>query len=267
MSSVSSTHAIRPIDQIRSLLLIIALAALAKYSAGVLGRWWLGGTTAPVSPVLCAVILGLAWRNVSGMRSATEFGLQRVTRILLPFGIALVGLRLTLSSASQVSALAIPIVLACIATAFLVSTALGRWLGVATPLRYLVAVGTAVCGCTAVVATAPAVRAKPEETALALTYVVLIGCAGMIFYPWLANAWIAQGDAAGVFLGTAIHDTSQVMGAALIYSQEFQDANVVAAASLTKLLRNLSLLALVPLCALAAHTENPQGNRRPLKEA
>jgi uncharacterized membrane protein YadS len=54
---------------------------------------------------------------------------------------------------------------------------------------------------------------------------------------------------AGVFLGTAIHDTSQVIGSALIYSQQAGAPEALSAASVAKLLRNLSIVVLIPAAA------------------
>jgi uncharacterized membrane protein YadS len=54
---------------------------------------------------------------------------------------------------------------------------------------------------------------------------------------------------AGVFLGTAIHDTSQVIGSALMYSQQAGQPEALAAASVAKLLRNLSIAVLIPVAA------------------
>ena len=89
-------------------------------------------------------------------------------------------------------------------------------MGVPRRLGTLLAVGTAVCGCTAVVALSPVIRARNVETAYAVTCVVLFGCIGMLFYPWLAAALFGASPVhAGVFLGTSIHDTSQVVGSAL----------------------------------------------------
>lgn len=79
---------------------------------------------------------------------------------------------------------------------------------------------------------------------------VLVGSLGMLFYPWLADV-LLRGEVlpAGVFLGSTIHDTSQVIGASLIYAQQFGAPDVVGFASATKLFRNLSMLILVPLIA------------------
>lgn len=234
------------------ILLALALALAASLAAHYLGDLRSGDSPLFLSPVFCAVILGMAWRNCVGVSAGVNEGVQWITQTLLRVGIALVGLRLTLHGLTTLGLLAIPVVIGCILTALGASYVLGRWLKIASPLRSLIAVGTAVCGCTAVVAVSPAVRAKPEETGLALTCVVLFGSLGMLVYPWLAHALFSgEGQAAGIFLGTSIHDTSQVIGASLIYTQQFGAPETVATAGFTKLLRNLSLLVLVPvLCTL-----------------
>jgi len=205
----------------------------------------------PVSPVLCAVLLGVLWRNTIGLGAGFLPGLQWITNNLLRLGIALVGLRLSLSGLASTAGMAIPVVVACISVAIGASYVVGRMLGLSKPLQLLLAAGTSVCGCTAICAMTPVVRARAVESGLAVTCVVVIGCTGMLLYPWLAHATFGDAsNAAAVFLGTSIHDTSQVMGASLIYAQQFNAGDTVAVAGFTKLLRNLSLLILVPLFAM-----------------
>jgi uncharacterized integral membrane protein (TIGR00698 family) len=171
-------------------------------------------------------------------------------RGLLRTGIALVGLRLTLSGATAIAASALPIAVTCICVALLGAAAICRLFGVPPRLAVLLAVGTAVCGCTAVIAVAPAIRARNDETAFAITCVVLFGCVAMLTYPSLAAVFFSAAPLyAGVFLGTAIHDTTQVIGAGLIYSQQHAAPAALAAASVAKLLRNLSIVLLVPAAA------------------
>jgi len=124
-------------------------------------------------------------------------------------------------------------------------------------MRDLIAVGAAVCGCTAVIATGAAIRARASEISLAVSCVVLFGSIGMLSYPWLAHALFNSHDASiGDFLGTSIHDTSQVIGAALIYADQFGAPDVVANAAVTKLLRNTSLLVIVPVLAWQARKQS-----------
>jgi uncharacterized membrane protein YadS len=199
---------------------------------------------------MCAVVLGMGWRNAVGVPGWAIRGLDWAMHRLLRVGIALVGLRLTLAGATAIAATALPVALSCLTVALLAGTAIARLLSVPRRLGLLLAIGTAVCGCTAVVAMSPVIRARHAETAFAVTCVVLFGCIAMLFYPWVAGHFFAASPLhAGIFLGTAIHDTSQVIGAALIYSQQANAPAALAAASVAKLLRNLSIAVLIPVAA------------------
>jgi uncharacterized integral membrane protein (TIGR00698 family) len=228
----------------------IVLALIARSIAEALAHGAAGLPRFPLSPVMCAVVLGMLWRNTLGVPAWATNGLRWAMHQLLRTGIALVGLRLTLSGASSIAVTALPVAVSCLTVALLGGWVLTRLLKVGGRLGALLAIGTAVCGCTAVVAMSPVIRARHAETAFAVTCVVLFGCAAMLCYPWVAGHFFAASPVhAGIFLGTAIHDTSQVIGAALMYSQQAGAPAALAAASVAKLLRNLSIAILVPLAA------------------
>ncbi len=237
--------------------LAVALAFAAKFGSHEIGSALVEGRPSPVSPVLLGIVFGVLWRHFVGVGARTEAGVRWILGTLLGIGIALVGLRLTLPGLTGVGLVAVPVVALCITVAIVVSKLMGRLLGLSSGLQSLLAVGSAVCGCTAIVATAPAIKARDIDTGTALTCVVLIGSLGMLLYPWLASAVFGtEALPAGVFLGSAIHDTSQVIGASLIYAQQFNSPDAVAVASATKLLRNLSIIVLVPLLAWSAHAQS-----------
>lgn len=239
-------------------LLAVGLAAVALIASRAVRDLLNPTGPSPVSPVLCAVLLGVIWRNTIGLRAGFVPGLQWITNNLLRIGIALVGLKLSLSGLASTATMALPVVIVCISVAVGVSVLVGRLFGLSKPLGLLLAAGTSVCGCTAICAMTPVVRARAVESGLAVTCVVVLGCTGMLLYPWLAHSMFGGAtNAAAVFLGTSIHDTSQVMGASMIYAQQFNAPDAVAIAGFTKLLRNLSLLILVPIFAM--WTGNPEG--------
>jgi uncharacterized integral membrane protein (TIGR00698 family) len=251
---------------IPGLLLAAMLALLAKLLAAQVAHGVAGIPKLPISPVLCAVLLGMLWRNTLGLPAWSERGLDWTMKVVLRVGIALVGLRLTLAGASAVAGTAIPVVLACITTALVSSVLIARALGIEKRLATLLAVGTAVCGCTAVIALSPAIRARGVETAFAVACVVLFGSIAMVCYPLVAAYFFADAPMhAGIFLGTAIHDTSQVVGAGLIYSQQANAPEALAAASLTKLLRNLSMAVLIPAAAWWMHRQTQDSDGGPVK--
>jgi uncharacterized integral membrane protein (TIGR00698 family) len=207
------------------------------------------------------VLLGMVWRNAVGVPAWAKHGLDWTMHRLLRVGIALVGLRLTLAGATAIALTAMPVALSCLAVALVAGIFIARALAVPRRLGLLLAIGTAVCGCTAVVAVSPIIRARHAETAFAVTCVVLFGCIAMLVYPWVAGHFLGGSPVhAGIFLGTAIHDTSQVIGAALIYSQQAGAPAALAAASVAKLLRNLSIAVLLPAAAwLARRQEASEG--------
>lgn len=244
----------------------LTLALCARVLSAGISNWTAGGKVVALSPVLCAVLIGAAWRNGFGVPRQLDQGLHWVMHVLLKVGIALVGLRLTLAGASEIAATAAPVVIGCIGIALASGALLARLFDVPRRLAVLLCVGTTVCGCTAVVALSPVINARHEETGFALVCVVAFGCVGMVLYPWLASHLFGASPLhVGVFLGTAIHDTSQVVGAALIYSQQHAAPDVLAAASITKLLRNLSIAVLIPAAAWFTREHRPSEPTTPRK--
>ena len=109
-----------------------------------------------------------------------------------------------------------------ILAAILIVTFLGRRLGLTDRLGTLIAVGTGICGNTAIVAVSPTIGAKEEETSYAVACITVFGLFAMLAYPFVAH-WLFDGDPfrAGLFLGTAVHDTSQVAGAGMVYQEYY----------------------------------------------
>ncbi|NJL94888.1 MAG: putative sulfate exporter family transporter [Anaerolineae bacterium] len=127
-----------------------------------------------------------------------------------------------------------------------------RWLGARLALSPrmsgLVAVGTSICGATAIVATGPAIDAKEEEITYAVANITLFGILAMFLYPFLAHALFANDPtSAGLFLGTSIHETAQVAGSGLIYAEQYDDDEALDVATVTKLVRNVLMAAVIPL--------------------
>ena len=200
----------------------------------------------PISPVLLAILLGLCLAGVAQRTPQWSAGLSLAAGPLLKLGVMLIGLRLSLSQLGDLGIQAVPLVLGALATGLGLAVVLGRILGVERKLTALLAVGSAICGASAIAATAPALRPRPEQTAYALACVALFGLAATVLYPWLLEAWLGDSRAIGLVLGAAVHDTAQVTAAAVLHEQTFAGSETVAAATVTKLLRNLSMMVVIP---------------------
>jgi len=203
--------------------------------------------SSPVSGVPVAIVLGLLLRNTLPLPASLSPGLKFATTTVLRAGIVLVGIRLSLFDVLKLGLAGLPVVLAAITTGLLFVTWINKKLGLPPRLGTLVAAGTSICGVTAIVSVAPAIEADEREVAYAVANVVAFGLFGMLVYPYLAHSLLTSSETIGLFLGTAIHDTSQVVGAALTYKQVYEDDVVLRVATVTKLTRNIFLAAVIPL--------------------
>ena len=212
----------------------------------ILAAQGLSGSS-PVSGVPVAIVLGLLLRNTLPLPASLNPGLKFATTTILRAGIVLVGIRLSVFDVIKLGIAGLPVVLAAIATGLIFVTWFNRKLGLPPRLGTLIAAGTSICGVTAIVSTAPAIEADEREVAYAVANVVAFGLFGMLAYPYLAHALLGSSETIGLFLGTAVHDTSQVVGAALTYKQVYDDDVVLRVATVTKLTRNIFLAAVIPI--------------------
>ena len=203
--------------------------------------------SSPLSGVPVAIVLGLLLRNLLPLPSSLGPGLKFSTTTVLRAGIVLVGIRLSVFDVVKLGIAGLPVVLAAISTGLIFVTWFNKRLGLPPRLGTLIAAGTSICGVTAIVSTAPAIEADEREVAYAVANVVAFGLFGMLTYPYFAHAFLGSSETIGLFLGTAVHDTSQVVGAALTYKQVYADDVVLRVATVTKLTRNIFLAFVIPL--------------------
>jgi uncharacterized integral membrane protein (TIGR00698 family) len=124
-------------------------------------------------------------------------------------------------------------------------------------MAYLISIGSTVCGTTAIMATAPVIGAKKNEVSYAIANITLFGILSMLIYPYFANYYFdAEPMFVGLFLGTSIHETSQVAAAGLIYDQQFNSPETLNIATVTKLIRNTFLVIMIPLFAFLYNRNN-----------
>ncbi|HEX3149559.1 MAG TPA: putative sulfate exporter family transporter [Gemmataceae bacterium] len=244
-------------------VLALGLAFAGERFATWLGTAVLGFEHSPIGAVPVAVLLGLLVRNVIGLPRIYEPGLKLCVRTLLRAGIVLLGLKLSLTVAWKVGLVAFPVIVLCIITALVAAKWLGRVLKLPRRLTILIAVGTSICGVSAIGATAAVIEAEDDEVSYAVACVTVFGLLALLGYPFFAFVACAGNEsAAGIFLGTAIHDTAQVAGAGLIYQQQFDATQAPIAAMVTKLMRNTFMAAVIPLMAVVYFRTGPKTKGR-----
>lgn len=235
------------------ILLALLVTILGIYGAQVIGLGLVKakllpeGGASPISSIFVAIILGIFIRNVIGLHQSFLAGISFTLKYALRLGIILLGLRLSLAEALKLGVWGLPLIIVTITSGLLVTLFFTSRLKESRRLGTLTAVGTGICGVTAIMAISPVLKAKDNEISYSIANITIFGLIGMLVYPYLANLLFA-GDPVkvGLFLGTAIHDTAQVTGAALIYNDVFQVEEVLNIATVTKLTRNLFIIAVIP---------------------
>ena len=209
-----------------------------------------GTPKSPISTVLIAILLGILMGNAFTPRPGMMVGLDFTQQYILKLGIIFLGIRLSFADFIKFGSIAIPLIIVCILGVLILIKLLIKRVPISSKMSYLIAIGTSVCGATAIVATAPVINAKKSEVAYAIANITLFGVIAMLIYPYFAE-WYFDNEAlnAGLFLGTSIHETSQVAAAGLIYDQQFNSPETLNVATVTKLIRNTFLVILIPLFA------------------
>lgn len=240
--------------------LALAVSTAAGYAADFVGVSLLGFTKSPVSPIMMAIILGMVIANAVPLPPSIQHGLRFCTSTVLRVGIMLLGIRLSLVSAGVNALMALPFVLVAIAVGLTTVGLLGRQMGLSRQLSGLIAVGTSICGCTAIVATAPLTEANEAEVSYAVACITVFGLVAMFTYPFLGHFLFADQPAlAGLFLGTSIHETAQVAGAGMMYQAQYNAPEALDIATVTKLVRNLTMIAVIPLVGVLYGNQDGAG--------
>ena len=217
------------------------------------------------SPFLC-ISIGLIIGNIYSSEKIEPF-INFCLKKLLRIGIAFLGLSLSLVQLFNYGSTAIFLIIINIIVAFLIIKYLCNLFKIPNILGYLITMGTCICGVTAVIATSSIINSDKNQTSYAVGVVTLFGIIGVFFYPYLANYYFnLSPDLAGIFLGTAIHDTAQVSAASLIYSEMFDSEEAINSAMTTKLLRNSFLILLIPLIAYLFNKENKVNVKSSIKD-
>jgi len=238
----------------------VVVSILAGYVASWLGTSVLGFDKSPISAIMMAIILGMLLANTVALPTNWMPGLKFCTTMILRIGIMLLGIRLSLLSAGQFTLVALPFVIAAIAAGLLTVGLIGRYMGLSKQLSGLIAVGTSICGATAIVATAPLIKANETEITYSVACITIFGLAAMFFYPIIAHyAFADQPALAGLFLGTSIHETAQVAGAGMMYEAQYDSPVALELATVTKLVRNLCMIAVIPLVGILYGSERSAG--------
>jgi uncharacterized integral membrane protein (TIGR00698 family) len=167
--------------------------------------------------VLWAILLGLVISNVFGLAAIFKPGVATY-EFWLKAGIVLLGARFLLGDVWKLGGVSLLLVGIEILGAIAFMTFLGRLFGLRPKLTTLLAVGSAVCGVSAIIATKGAIDADDEDSSFAIAAILALGAIALFTFPLIGHALHLSDHAYGVWAGLAVDNTAEATAAGALYS-------------------------------------------------
>ncbi|MCC6703453.1 MAG: YeiH family putative sulfate export transporter [Thermomicrobiales bacterium] len=170
-------------------------------------------TYAVIEAVVLALLAGMLIRTRWVPTPRFAPGITFTAKPLLEFGIVLLGASLNLRLLQDAGWHLLLTILITTSAALGLGILLGRKAGLSTRLAILVAVGNAICGNSAIAATAPVIKAKKEEVAAALSLTALLGVGIVIALPAVKPLANLNYEQYGILAGLSVYAVPQVLAA------------------------------------------------------
>ncbi|MDD4774227.1 MAG: putative sulfate exporter family transporter [Eubacteriales bacterium] len=201
------------IKTVPGLLLSVSVAVIAIFLSSLIPGDIIGAT-------VIALLVGMALNPVA-MKKTDLFtpGVNLAGKYILRAGIILMGIIMNLADVLNVGAYALFVMIFTIGTAFGAGNLLGRLFGINWKLTNLLSVSTAICGGSAVAAVGPVIKAKDEDITYAISSTFIFDVLTVVIFPWIGMALGMSHMGYGLWVGTAVNDTSSVVAAGYAFSE------------------------------------------------
>jgi uncharacterized integral membrane protein (TIGR00698 family) len=167
--------------------------------------------------VLWAILLGLFISNTIGLAKIFQPGVATY-EFWLKGGIVLLGSRFLLGDVLKLGGVSLLLVAIEILGALAFMTLLGRLFHLGPKLTTLLAVGSAVCGVSAIIATKGAIDADDEDSSFAIAAILALGALALFTFPLIGHSLHLTDQAYGLWSGLAVDNTAEATAAGALYS-------------------------------------------------
>lgn len=236
----------------------------------IAGAAWMLGKAFPVigGPVF-GIALGMVLTAVlplGAKRKAFTQGVAFSSKKLLQAAVILLGFEMDLFRVFRVGSQSLLLIIGTLTAAFVTAYIMGRLLNTDRNMTILIGVGTAICGGSAIAATAPVIRARDEEIAHAISTIFLFNIGAVFLFPMLGHLMGMTDTGFGFFAGTAINDTSSVVAAASAWSQMTGNNEALTMATIVKLTRTLMIIPITLALSLLITRKESKRTGREVEE-
>lgn len=199
-------------------LLVIGIAMAAYFSAPLLKQYPLFKTYLSLKDFILAILFGIMIKNTVGVSKIFEAGL-RFSTILTKTGIVIMGAKYSMAGLVKVGGPALLYIAIFLFGSAIIMMWVGKKLKMSPALAACLAAGLSVCGVSATIAIAPAVKAKNQDMAYSIAVVLMFGLLALVVFPPLGRLLQLTDAQYGAFAGIGIVNSAQVLAAGFGYSE------------------------------------------------
>jgi uncharacterized integral membrane protein (TIGR00698 family) len=167
--------------------------------------------------VLWAILIGLVISNTVGIPAVFRPGLATY-EFWLKAGIVLLGSRFILGDIAKLGGVTLILVAIEITVSLLFMTALGKAFGLSPKLTDLLAIGSSVCGVSAIIAAQGAIDADEEDSSYAIAAVLALGAVALFTFPLIGHALGMSDTSYGIWAGLGVDNTAEATAAGALFS-------------------------------------------------
>ena len=167
--------------------------------------------------VLWAILFGILISNTIGVPRIFRAGVATY-EFWLKAGIILLGARFILGDILKLGGISLLLVFIAFAFSLTFMTWLGRTFNLGPQLTTLLAVGSSVCGVSAIIATQGVIDADEEDSSTAIAAILALGALSLFTFPLIGHALHMSDRAYGLWAGLAVDNTAEATAAGALYS-------------------------------------------------
>ena len=169
--------------------------------------------------VLWAIAIGLIVSNTVGVPKIFKPGIATY-EFFLKFGIVLLGVRFLVGDVLKLGGISLVAVVLELAISIALMTWLGRTFKLSPKLTSLLAVGSSICGVSAIIAAKGAINARDEDASFAIAAILALGAFGLFAYPLIGHFVSLTDHAYGLWAGLSIDNTAEAVAAGNLWSEQ-----------------------------------------------
>ncbi len=214
-----STRIVRVLPGIALLFGIGLLGKLLEHTFTHLRTQYPGIPFPHLEYVLWAIVLGLAVGNTVGVPRIFRDGVTTY-ELWLKLGIVLVGGRFLLQDVIHIGGLSLLLVAVELVLSLTVMHLLGRIFRLPPKLTSLLAIGSCICGVTAIMAARGAIEPEEEDTSTAIASILTLGAIALFTFPAIGHALHMSQQGYGMWAGLAVDNTAESLVTGALFGEE-----------------------------------------------